>query len=246
MTELVHLSSSNHIQQSPWCSTHDIASPWDLSYLVSSADSTINHHWTHACPTKVRRTSSKLHIFNLKGVLKRLCHSLNLPKGKLPGLQVNLVDELSGWGHYDGLRLLQLAEATGCHTVCHQLLQNREQECSLEERRYIVTPSTGKHAGQVLALSLSSHRFPRSGLCTGHEISASRDDWDAVLLHRGRLHITGLADVFLQGLAQCCLLKSLKEKGLKCWLSRPLTTLTDETYTSLKGQFTFVAIKWLE
>lgn len=119
-----------------------------------------------------------------------LCQSQsdNIPKCKLSGLQVNLVDELSGWGHNEGFRLLQLTEATGCHTVCHQLLQDREQECRLEEGTQIETVSKHKLASKVSVLS--SHRFARSSLGTGHEISASRDDWNAVLLHGSGLHVT--------------------------------------------------------
>lgn len=72
--------------------------------------------------------------------------------------------------------------------------------------------SVHKQTYRSVVDSLSSYRFTRSSLGTGHEISASRDDWDAMLLHRGRLHITRLADVFSQRLAQCCLFKSLKKK----------------------------------
>lgn len=60
---------------------------------------------------------------------------LNVPKGELSSLEVNLVDELPGWGNDDGFRFLQLTEGTGCDTVCHQLLQNREQERSLGRKK---------------------------------------------------------------------------------------------------------------
>lgn len=146
--------------------------------------------------------------------------NLNIPKGELSGLQVNLVDELPGWGNDDDFRLLELTEGAGCHTIRHQLLQNREQECSLEGKRYIYTCKLlgHKQTHRSAVYSLLSHRFTRSSLGTGHEISASSNDWDAMLLHRGRLRVTRLVDVFSQGLTQCCLIKSLKEKELNCTL----------------------------
>lgn len=62
---------------------------------------------------------------------------LHTPVGKLPGLQVDLVDELPGWSHHDGFGLLELAEAAGGHAVRHQLLENRQQERSLVEGGHV-------------------------------------------------------------------------------------------------------------
>ena len=47
---------------------------------------------------------------------------------KLAGLQEDLVDELAGGGHDDGLGLLLLTEGAGRHTVRHQLLEDGQQE----------------------------------------------------------------------------------------------------------------------
>lgn len=56
---------------------------------------------------------------------------LSVPEGELSSLEVNLVDELPGWGNDDGFRFLQLTEGASWDAVHHQLLQNREQERSL-------------------------------------------------------------------------------------------------------------------
>lgn len=56
-----------------------------------------------------------------------------IPKGKFPGFQENLADKLPGWGNNDGFGFLDFTKRTGCNTVRHQLLQNRQKKCSLEE-----------------------------------------------------------------------------------------------------------------
>lgn len=55
-----------------------------------------------------------------------------------------------------------------------------------------------------------SYSFTRTGLGTSHEISAGADDWDAVLLHGGWLHVAGLTDGCSQRVAQVGLVKRLK------------------------------------
>lgn len=144
----------------------------------------------------------------------------NIPKGKLPGLQVDLVDELPGRGHDDGFGLLLLTEGTGCHAVGHELLQDGEQEGSLGGGDASVNEALGTRHHEVGILSRQrgtptlraspTHRFAGPRLGAGHEVPGSRDDGDAVLLHRRRLHVTRLADVFPQGLAQSRLIKGLK------------------------------------
>lgn len=55
----------------------------------------------------------------------QICRKHNfIPMGKLPGFHVDLVDQLPGWGHYNNLWLLDLAELTSCHAIHHQLLQD--------------------------------------------------------------------------------------------------------------------------
>lgn len=58
----------------------------------------------------------------------------NIPKGKLPGLQVDLVDELPRRGDDNSFRLLQLAKGTSSGAICHQLLQDGEQEGGLQKQ----------------------------------------------------------------------------------------------------------------
>lgn len=136
-------------------------------------------------------------------------HGINTPKSKLPGLLVDLVDELPGWGYNDRFGLLQFTEGAGCHALRHQLLQNGEQERSLQVGDSQAPPTSIPTAELFVT---SSHRFTRPCLGTGHDISASRYDGDGMLLHWSRLHITRLAHIFLQRLTQCRLIKCLKKQ----------------------------------
>lgn len=70
------------------------------------------------------------------------------PEGELPGLQVDLVDELPSGGHDDALGLLQLSETAGGDAVTHHLRQDRqEKRClqvkwhSLQIARHPLSPS---------------------------------------------------------------------------------------------------------
>lgn len=65
----------------------------------------------------------------------------NIPKRKLSGLQVYLVDELPRRGDDDGFRLLEFAKGTRSDTVCHQLLQDGQQEGSLQTIVIVKTPT---------------------------------------------------------------------------------------------------------
>lgn len=134
----------------------------------------------------------------------------SVPKGELPGLQVDLVDELPCWRDDEGLGLLQLAEGTGGGAVCHQLLQDGEQEGGLRKREARQGQMATFRRRWVQRWTARSHRLARSRLGAGHEVSAGRDDRHAVFLHRGRLHVARLTDGFPERLAQRRLLKRLR------------------------------------
>ena len=59
-----------------------------------------------------------------------------------------------------------------------------------------------------------SYSLSGAGLGAGHDVAASGDDGDAVLLHRGGLHVARLGHVPLQRLTQACLLERL-DRGEK-------------------------------
>lgn len=54
------------------------------------------------------------------------------PERKLPGFQVDLIDELSSGGHDDALGLLQLSEAAGGDAVMHHVRQDRQEKSCLQ------------------------------------------------------------------------------------------------------------------
>lgn len=103
--------------------------------MVGTADAAVHHYWTHTRPANRNHGQRGEHRTAYRA--SEVCGlaqsgSVELPVGELPGLQVDLLDELPGWGHDDGRRLLELQEGAGCHAVRHQLLQDGEQEGSLD------------------------------------------------------------------------------------------------------------------
>lgn len=88
--------------------------------------------------------------------------------------------------------------------------------CSMGSRKAAWNGEEAPRSGPAgtAAGAARTHRFTRSRLGAGHEVPAGADDRDAVLLHRRRLGVAGLADAFSERLAQSGLIKRLRKEAI--------------------------------